>query len=95
MMLAGVLAVEGHIGYHPTWKCETCGELWPCHTFRGIPPERLNSEALLPVMSFMLRYAIRDLRGPGQEPREDVAKRFLWFLKLTDDGARDVARRLC
>lgn len=93
--LGDVLAVTGHIGYRPAWECERCGEPWPCPAFRAIPGQRLDPAALIPVMSFLLRGAIRDLRGrsEGPEPPE-IVQRFLWFMPLTDSEARAVARRL-
>lgn len=86
--VSGVVRFDGHLGYHPTWICEACAEPWPCPTFRNIPTENFTDK-LLPVMSFMLRTAIRDRReqAHGPEPYE-IAKRLLWFLGLTDDEAR-------
>ncbi|MEV4478584.1 hypothetical protein AB0K04_06815 [Micromonospora coxensis] len=93
--LAGVLAVSGHIGYHPSWDCETCGEPWPCPTFRAVPRQRLDPGALIPVMSLLVRGAIRDLRGRPEGPQPpEIVKRFLWFLPLSDDEARAIALRL-
>jgi hypothetical protein len=93
--LGSVLTVTGHIGYHPTWDCECCGEPWPCPTFRAVPRERLDPAALIPVMSLLLRSAIHDLRGrpEGPEPPQ-IVRRFLWFLPLTDAEARAIALRL-
>lgn len=93
--LAGVLVVSGHIGYHPGWDCETCGEPWPCPTLRAVPRQRLNAAALIPVMSLLLRGAIRDLRGRPEGPQPpEIVRRFLWFLPLSDDEARAIALRL-
>ncbi|QLQ40339.2 hypothetical protein [Micromonospora robiginosa] len=93
--LGGVLTVSGHLGYHPTWDCERCGEPWPCPALRDIPRHQLRPAALIPVMAFLLRGAIRDLRGraEGPEPPE-IVRRFLWFLPLTEVEARAIARRL-
>ncbi|MEU7982364.1 hypothetical protein AB0B63_28005 [Micromonospora sp. NPDC049081] len=86
--LDGVVTFEVHLGCHPTWICEACAEPWPCSTFRAIPTDDVT-DRLLPVMSFMLRTAIRDRREQAQGPEpHEIARRFLWFLGLTDDEAR-------
>ncbi|WP_225853853.1 hypothetical protein [Micromonospora sp. AMSO31t] len=91
-LAAGVLTATAHVGHRPAWDCGRCGEPWPCPAFRAI---RVDSAALLPVMSSLLGGAIRDLRGrpEGPEPPE-IVRRFLWFLPLTGEEARAVARRL-
>ncbi|MFE9956855.1 hypothetical protein [Micromonospora sp. NPDC005299] len=90
--MSGVLAATAHVGHRPTWDCGRCGEPWPCLAYRAL---RVDSAALIPVMSSLLRGAIRDLRGrpDGPEPPE-IVRRFLWFLPLTGEEARAVARRL-
>ncbi|TDB79000.1 hypothetical protein E1182_14235 [Micromonospora sp. KC721] len=94
-VFGSVLRVTGHIGCHPTWDCEVCGEPWPCPAFRAIGQDRLDGTTLIPVMSSLIRNAIRDLRGrpEGPEPPE-IVKRFLWFLPLNDEEARAIALRM-
>ncbi|WP_431896421.1 hypothetical protein [Micromonospora haikouensis] len=93
--LAGALPATGHLGRSPTWDCECCGEPWPCPTLRAIPTDRLDRSTLLPVVSYLMPTAIRDLRGrpEGPEPPE-IVKRFLWFLPLRDAEARAIALRM-
>ncbi|WP_243704599.1 hypothetical protein [Micromonospora sp. KC723] len=94
-VLDGIRTVTGHIGYPPSWDCEACGEPWPCPNFQTIPPDRLTTSTLIPVMAFLLSRAIKDLRGrpEGPEPPE-IVQRFVWFLPLSDDEARAIALRL-
>ncbi|MCT2276203.1 hypothetical protein [Micromonospora chalcea] len=93
--LVGVLSAIGHIGYEPDWVCERCREPWPCPALRRIPRDQLDPAALIRMMAFLVRGAIRDLRGrvEGPEPPE-IVRRFFWFLPLSDDEARAIARRL-
>ncbi|MEV0809514.1 hypothetical protein [Micromonospora sp. NPDC050200] len=87
--------IGGHIAYSPHWVCDTCGDPWPCRTFRSIPQERLDRANLISVMALLMGTAIRDLRGrpEGPEPPE-IVKRFLWFLPLNDEEARAIALRM-
>lgn len=91
-LVTGMLSVTAHVARRPTWHCECCGAPWPCPAFRTI---RLEPAALIPVLSSLLPDAIRDLRGcpEGPEPPH-IVRRFLWFLPLTGEEARAVARRL-
>ncbi|MFC0096129.1 hypothetical protein ACFFKH_01120 [Micromonospora marina] len=75
-------------------SCERCREPWPCPTLRRIPRDQLEPVALIRMMAFLARGAIRDLRGhvEGPEPPE-IVRRFFWFLPLSDDEARAIARR--
>ncbi|TDB69761.1 hypothetical protein E1182_29035 [Micromonospora sp. KC721] len=94
-VLDAIRTVTGHIGSHPTWNCEACGEPWPCPVFQAIPADQLTTSTLIPAMSFLLSRAIKDLRGrpEGPEPPQ-IVKRFVWFLPLSDDEARAIALRL-
>lgn len=93
----GALAVTGPIAYRPR-QCEPCREPWPCPTFRAILIAHVNESALLPVMRFMLRPAIKDSRGrAGQQEPSQAVKRFLgflWFLWLSNEKAQTLARRI-
>jgi hypothetical protein len=94
-VLDGIRTVTGHIGSHPTWDCEACGAPWPCPTLQALPPDRLTTSTLIPVMAILLSRAIKDLRGRPEGPQPpEIVKRFLWFLPLNDDEARAIALRL-
>lgn len=86
------------VAHGPTgaeWVCGGCDLDWPCPAWTTPPTDAARRAELLPEFVRLTRRAIRDLRGrpEGPEPPE-IVRRFLWFLPLTEDEARAVARRL-
>ncbi|MEU3457184.1 hypothetical protein ABZ671_26805 [Micromonospora sp. NPDC006766] len=87
--------LSAHRSCGPAWRCEQCGEPWPCPTLRAAPTDAARRATLIPEFSRLTRQAIRDLRGrPGGPDPIAIVRRFLWFLPLTDEEARAVALRL-
>ncbi|MCZ7436558.1 hypothetical protein O7598_09170 [Micromonospora sp. WMMC241] len=90
-----VLPLPGHRACGPAWRCDRCGEPWPCPTLRATPTDAARRATLIPEFSRITRQAIRDLRGQPDGPDPvAIVRRFLWFLPLTDAEARAVALRL-
>ncbi|WP_239543510.1 hypothetical protein [Micromonospora terminaliae] len=84
-----------HTATGPSWRCDACGQDWPCPALRAIPTDAARRATLIPEFSRITRRAIRDLRGrPGGPDPVAVVRRFLWFLPLTDEEARAIALRL-
>ncbi len=90
-----VLPLTGHRACGPAWRCDRCGEPWPCPTLRAAPTDAARRATMIPEFSRLTRQAVRDLRGrpDGPDPIA-IVRRFLWFLPLTDAEARAVALRL-
>ncbi|MFI1193543.1 hypothetical protein ACH4T9_09805 [Micromonospora sp. NPDC020750] len=84
-----------HCAAGPGWRCEACGEEFPCSTWRGLPLDRHLRGALLSCFTLLLGQAVRDLRGHPDGPTPpQIVRRFLWFMPLSDDEARAVALRV-
>ncbi|MFY1620094.1 hypothetical protein [Micromonospora sp. WMMD736] len=87
------IEIRGHVAESPTWSCQGCGEPWPCAEMRIIPRE--DAHTYLSLMASILPSAIRDLRGrlDGPDPIA-IVRRFVWWLPLSYDEARAIAKRM-
>ncbi|GAB3808236.1 hypothetical protein GCM10027605_40270 [Micromonospora zhanjiangensis] len=83
--------VPRHPPLRPSWRCRTCGHLWPCESAKADVIDELNGDmvAVAVFMAASMSEAMHDLMRltPDDMPTPaEVWDRFLQWL--------DVARRL-